>query len=599
LMNSDQKTAFDVICAHLIRDSSAVTQTNPTGQLKMMLSGEGGTGKSFLIEAVDRFTKLTFPAPKGSEHESCIIAAPTGKAALNVNGHTIEHLFNFPYLSQKNRSLSEPGVQKYYQDKFGHVQLLILDEVSMMGLSKLHKIHQILSCAKAYDQDSSSADFQSPSTHDVPQHELPLGGMHFLFCGDFYQLDPVKDTTLYSQKFKGVKDEIASEMVYKQIDTYMELKQQMRQKGRDIEEDQFRSFLSHIRKGQATEQDLAYLKDTNKYCVSLDDVSIRNLPNSETLTVTPFNGTENTYGCEQVNAYKLQQRRRNADVSCIIWAKHTYTTSYAKHGKKRKKTHPRADRNLVALMHQANDAKLQSKVTLSRGTRVMLRQNLSVADGLVNGSLGTVHSIIWPKHLQKNIRIDIDSIEKAAERNQTPPIVLVKFDSLPSHVESFTKDEQNVIPIAPQTAKIRCETGLSVTRHMVPLIQADCVTIHKSQGQSVKNLVCVLNRMKRTRGLFYVAASRTTSSKGLFLVKTACMQPALLQLSDFNGEKPDTYKSIHEEYARLDKIPHQNLQRIGERIGNRNFLADLLNMNTYMNDDDADDFLASSSNDEM
>ena len=135
---------------------------------------------------------------------------------------------------------------------------------------------------------------------------------------------------------------------------------------------------------------------------------------------------------------------------------------------------------------------------------------------------------------------------------------------------------------------------------MVPLIQADCVTIHKSQGQSVKNLVCVLNRMKRTRGLFYVAASRTTSSKGLFLVKTACMQPALLQLSDFNGEKPDTYKSIHEEYARLDKIPHQNLQRIGERIGNRNFLADLLNMNTYMNDDDADDFLSSSSsNDEM
>ena len=166
-MNNDQSDAFNAICAHLTGDDIAKTAENPKGQLRMMLSGEGGTGKSFLIEAISLFTKLYFPTPKGSEHETCIIGAPTGKAALNVNGHTIENLFNFPFLSLRGDKISDPAVQKYYQDRFSHVQLLILDEVSMMGLKKLHKIHQILCCAKQTSDNAScrTTDFQSLTMH--------------------------------------------------------------------------------------------------------------------------------------------------------------------------------------------------------------------------------------------------------------------------------------------------------------------------------------------------------------------------------------------------------------------------------------------------
>jgi hypothetical protein len=594
-MNNDQRDAFNVICAHLTGDDIAKTAENPKGQLRMMLSGEGGTGKSFLIEAIDLFTKLYFPTPKGSEHGTCIIGAPTGKAALNVNGHTIENLFNFPFLSLRGDKISDPAVQKYYQDRFSHVQLLILDEVSMMGLKKLHKIHQILCCAKQTSDNAScrSTDFQSQCTYTEMQAEhSPLGGMHFLFCGDFYQLDPVKDMVLYSKDIQAnTKEEIASEMVYMKIDTYKELKQQMRQNGNNAEDDKFRAFLSNIRKGKASLEDLDYLNHSNKYCSSLDDPALRNLPNDETLTVTPFNGTQNSYGCEQINAYKLEQRKRNACKNIHIWARHTFTSTY----NKKKKLQPNTARNLIALQHESNCDKLTSKLILSKGTRVMLRHNLSVTDGLVNGSLGTVHSIIWPKSLKNKIRIDVTSMEEAAEKNQLPPIVLVKFDNLPPHVESFLPDEPHVIPIPPQKQKIRCETGLSVTRHMTPLIQADCVTIHKSQGQSVKNLVCVLNRMQRSRGLFYVAASRATSSKGLFLVKSSCMHPPLLELKDFNGSKPDTYNAIHEEYARLSMKPGDNLKRIISEVvaANKNYLVDLYNLRTYTSDDEGEEFMQS------
>jgi hypothetical protein len=102
--------------------------------------------------------------------------------------------------------------------------------------------------------------------------------------------------------------------------------------------------------------------------------------------------------------------------------------------------------------------------------------------------------------------------------------------------------------------------------------------------------------MPRSRGLFYVAASRATSSKGLFLVKSSCMHPPLLELRDFNGSKPDTYNAIHEEYSRLSMKPGDNLSRIISEVvaANKNYLVDnLYNIRTYTSDDEGEEFMQS------
>lgn len=53
------------------------------------LFGEGGTGKSFVInEFLNSLTE--------SERDKTIITAPTGIAALNVNGVTIHRAFKVP-----------------------------------------------------------------------------------------------------------------------------------------------------------------------------------------------------------------------------------------------------------------------------------------------------------------------------------------------------------------------------------------------------------------------------------------------------------------------------------------------------------------------
>ena len=45
---------------------------------------------------------------------------------------------------------------------------------------------------------------------------------------------------------------------------------------------------------------------------------------------------------------------------------------------------------------------LEAALYLAVGARVMLVSNLSVADGLVNGAVGTVEDIVWPEKMDPN-----------------------------------------------------------------------------------------------------------------------------------------------------------------------------------------------------
>ncbi|MEE1651422.1 AAA family ATPase [Brachybacterium sp. J144] len=127
----------------------------------LFLTGKAGTGKSTLIrhylEQTDRST---------------ITVAPTGIAALNVDGYTIHRLFSFPL------GVSEELVRggSYYPARFAsalkELDRLIIDEASMVR-------------ADLFDALAAALE------RFGPRPGTPFGGVQLVLVGDLYQLPPV------------------------------------------------------------------------------------------------------------------------------------------------------------------------------------------------------------------------------------------------------------------------------------------------------------------------------------------------------------------------------------------------------------------------
>ncbi|MHA3683622.1 AAA family ATPase [Leucobacter sp. HY1908] len=127
----------------------------------IFLTGKAGTGKSTLVR---HFLAET--------DRKTITVAPTGIAALNVNGYTIHRLFSF------RAGINEEDVRngKYYPGRFAKVlselDTLIIDEVSMVR-------------ADLFDTLVAALE------RFGPKPGTPFGGVQLVLVGDLYQLPPV------------------------------------------------------------------------------------------------------------------------------------------------------------------------------------------------------------------------------------------------------------------------------------------------------------------------------------------------------------------------------------------------------------------------
>lgn len=127
----------------------------------VFLTGKAGTGKSTLIR---RFMSQT--------DRNVVVVAPTGIAALNVEGYTIHRLFGF----NSTTSLADITTGRYYPGRFARtlkaLDTLIIDEASMVRADLFDKIAAAL---QRFGPD--------PGT--------PFGGVQIVLVGDLYQLPPV------------------------------------------------------------------------------------------------------------------------------------------------------------------------------------------------------------------------------------------------------------------------------------------------------------------------------------------------------------------------------------------------------------------------
>ncbi|XP_028132186.2 uncharacterized protein LOC114327696 [Diabrotica virgifera virgifera] len=140
-LNIDQKRIFDEVVRYVTRyctewDAAAKANASnlkdprliPNNVMRKFVSGVGGTGKSFLINILRRhIPNLT--------KKKVVVAAPTGIAALNVNGLTLHRLLQLPIEHEgkcKYRPLSNDKLANIRYD-LKDVALLIIDEISMVS----------------------------------------------------------------------------------------------------------------------------------------------------------------------------------------------------------------------------------------------------------------------------------------------------------------------------------------------------------------------------------------------------------------------------------------------------------------------------------
>ena len=173
-LHPDQKEAGDYFLSRL-RTSGAAEQ------LLMLLHGQPGSGKTFFIERVRDHTNIPMK-----------ITASSGLAGMSLGGTTLDWLMGF------NRNSNKVDILKV-RKRLIETELLIIDEVSMIGCLKLLKVDRIL---KTVFNDTR-----------------PFGGLNVLLVGDFAQLPAIRQSTIIDTMVKSTKVYIEHSDVEIQVET--------------------------------------------------------------------------------------------------------------------------------------------------------------------------------------------------------------------------------------------------------------------------------------------------------------------------------------------------------------------------------------------
>lgn len=110
-----------------------------TKQAINFTTGQGGTGKSELINAIKEFTLLKFGKTSGTLGP-VIVCAPTGNSAYNIGGSTYHKVTGKTAMNKAfkiNSKLSTKQTAELRKKGEG-AKVLIIDEISLISLECLY-----------------------------------------------------------------------------------------------------------------------------------------------------------------------------------------------------------------------------------------------------------------------------------------------------------------------------------------------------------------------------------------------------------------------------------------------------------------------------
>lgn len=264
-LKDNQRRAYDIVTWHL--DQTIANKDPPP--LRLFIQGEGGTGKSKVIQTITQEF-----AAKGQAH-TLLMAAYTGIAASLIDGKTT-HIIGAISVGAKDSHKMSPDAKAKLQEIWKPILYLIIDEISMIG-----KIFWAL-----LSRNISIGKEASPTNWP----DMLFRGINIIICGDFHQFPPVasaKSQALYyptSLEYDTTESQIGW-AIYEEFTTVVTLKEQMH-----VTDLEWLRFLQHLRFGQVEVDNINMLRTLIVTKDLEDGVDFAKEPWQNAALVTPRHG---------------------------------------------------------------------------------------------------------------------------------------------------------------------------------------------------------------------------------------------------------------------------------------------------------------------
>lgn len=442
----------------------------------LLITGPGGTGKTFLIREIVKELK--------SASKTVGVSALTGAAASLMTDLGARTLHSWAGMNAKDLTIEERVYQvtrkKECLERWRYTDTLIIDEVSM------------LTPRMALELDMIGRHVRGKYLASTHAEDQPFGGLQIIFVGDFFQLPPIvprgsKKTFIFEvlpeEREHGVVPPFAS--VIRSKKQVIVLKKNYRQ----IADPVFQEILDNIRYGRVTAKAIAVLRERVKPPPEGDLKPTRILPTRA--QVDKMNQTE----MKRLNVLTETKYEPETMEKQVTYREEVYegeilrtpVISWKKLDRKpRARLDPKDDdpvKNPNGITEQKaidesdKNGRYVPSLTLRVGAQVMVTANLDVKNGIVNGTRGVVRELA-PDWVNISLKDGTD-------------YKVTRFDFETSHNK--------------------------IGRRQIPLILAWAITTHKSQGQTIDYGEIDLGSRIFANGQAYVALSRVRSLDGLFI----------------------------------------------------------------------------------
>lgn len=424
--------------------------------LQIFVTGPAGCGKTFAIKLImDIYNRFSYT---DGYYNAYITCASTGKAAVEIDGVTVHTALSIS--PGKKRSLSDE-VRQQYQSLFRYVQVLIIDEVSMVSAEMLFQIDDRLK--------TITGNFNTN-----------FGGIDIIMIGDLRQLPPVRATPIYKQ---SKLQRMVGPTLWHGL-KYFAFDEVMRQADRE-----FSGILTKIGDGSVLSAE------------ELNLIESRFVSKDEADRLCPF-GVRLFYSNQSVELHNKSRLNleENKIISVatdvLIGCQGAQQTAFV-----RQEYHKKSIIDTGGLPYE---------IIFVSGKFYMLTTNIDVSDGLANGAMGKlVHIELSEANEVTRVWMEFPNSPKAGEKTKRKLSAYVHANNI----------SRAAVPIGRRTSTTYMNNNktIAVKRNHFPIISCCAVTIHKSQGGTFDEVVYEYSK-SHPQSLLYVALSRVTSINGLYIV---------------------------------------------------------------------------------
>ena len=562
----------------------------------IFLTGAAGTGKSFLFRYIIQELKKKF-----TDNESIAITAPTGIAAINVNGQTIHSWAGIRQGKGDAEALcTMVAKDRKASRRWRNCKVLLIDEISMVDSDLFSKLSEVGKHVRA----------------NAGGRHFSFGGLQLVCCGDFFQLPPV--ALSFGKHFCFQTNEWLDLQM-----TTCTLTKVIRQQSDPL----FKRVLNQIRQG--------YLSEEAKQLLHRCHLSRKPMPNDDILPTKLYCTNRNVDYENHTRLRDIQSKSHFFTCTDNVYQPPDCSPNYM--------------RQALEKLNQMANQKTPSRLELKIGAQVVLLRNLD--ETLANGSRGVVigfktyvdaivevkeeldvdvmlqgapedfaevfrnpkESLIYvleqnedgvneALHLLVKQRQELET-ESTNEKDKKKIVCMKYLESLMTKIlmrnqmvidvdndedsgqhSRATKrrkrdegqpivrfDNGRTITVAP--VQFTCSFGKqkgAMSRTQIPLKLAWALTIHKSQGITLTR--CQVQAADAfTYGQTYVALSRCVSSAGLWLSGADVTQKSVKVHKDvltFMGvplrpaSQPDHKPLTEEQKARIAKNKAKALEKL-------------------------------------